>query len=123
MSVKCVKIEPNNEVDKILYKYFTSPFRKEYIEVGDGKFIMPEHYSTIADEIENFEVKDTDIWLTSHPKTGEYIQFFHKNVMPFILIAILIPFNKESVLFSLKYKRNNQFLSYIIKKTAVVWQV
>lgn len=64
-------IIPDNEIDKMLYKYDTFEYIKGYIEIGEEKFVMPSRYVAIADEIENFEIRDTDIWIISRPKSGK----------------------------------------------------
>ncbi|XP_046418746.1 luciferin sulfotransferase-like [Neodiprion fabricii] len=56
------------ELGEILQKTFTNYFRTAYIKV-DG-CILPENYKQFADAIENFEVRDDDIWVCSYPKTG-----------------------------------------------------
>lgn len=70
MTEKCKVIQPNTEIDRLLYEKFTNQFRKGYVEVGEEKICMPVAYKEIADEIENFEVRDSDIFIASHPKTG-----------------------------------------------------
>ncbi|XP_044739336.1 luciferin sulfotransferase-like [Chrysoperla carnea] len=67
------KIDPqitNLKSDENLLKYFTSDFRKGYIEVTNKKFVLPQYYLEFMDKIENFEVYDTDVFVVSHPKTG-----------------------------------------------------
>lgn len=41
-----------------------------------GLFV-PDTYPVIADSVENFEVRDDDIWVCSFPKTGDFTK---KNV-------------------------------------------
>ncbi|XP_044739943.1 luciferin sulfotransferase-like [Chrysoperla carnea] len=67
------KIDPqitNLKSDEDLLKYFTSDFRKGYIEVTNKKFVLPQYYLEFMEKIENFEVYDTDVYVVSHPKTG-----------------------------------------------------
>lgn len=65
------QIEPNqSEIDANLYKYFTSSFRKGYVEVTDKKYSLPLYWTEFQDQIENFEVKNSDIYVLTHPKTG-----------------------------------------------------
>lgn len=82
MSVKCKIIVPETEIDKKLYKYITNQYRKGYVEIGEKKIVMPQYYAQIADDIENFEVRDSDVWIVTHPKTGNfnnfYLKFFYK---------------------------------------------
>lgn len=70
MQYKWKIIEPTNEIDKIVCD-FSTDLRKSYIEIGDDKIVMPSRYIEIANDIENFEVRDTDIFVASHPKTGK----------------------------------------------------
>lgn len=64
-------IKPENEIDKMLYE-FTHLYRTGYIEIGEEKTVMPLGYKEVAEEIENLEVKDSDIIVASYPKTGNY---------------------------------------------------
>ncbi|XP_060824328.1 luciferin sulfotransferase-like [Bombus pascuorum] len=57
-----------DDLDQILQDQFTSEFRNGYIKVRG--FCLPARYEVFADVIENFEVKDDDIWVCSFPKTG-----------------------------------------------------
>lgn len=70
LSEKCKKIEPITEIDRLLYEKYTSDFRKGFVEIGEEKICMPLTFKDIADQIENFEVKDTDIFIASYPKAG-----------------------------------------------------
>ncbi|XP_044742946.1 luciferin sulfotransferase-like [Chrysoperla carnea] len=56
--------------DENLLKYFINDFRKGYVEVTNKKFVLPQYYMEFMDEIENFEVYDTDVFVVTHPKTG-----------------------------------------------------
>ncbi|KAK2575938.1 hypothetical protein KPH14_007300 [Odynerus spinipes] len=60
--------ETNATLDRILKEKFTSEFRTGYITV-DG-VCLPERYEHFAEQIENFEVKDDDVWVCTFPKTG-----------------------------------------------------
>lgn len=57
-----------DDLDQIMIDQFTNEFRKGYITVNG--FSMPVGYKDLAETIENFEVKDDDIWVCSFPKTG-----------------------------------------------------
>lgn len=57
----------------ILDKGFTSILQPKYILAGKEKICMPEHFKDIADEIENFDVFEDDIFLISYPKTGAWV--------------------------------------------------
>ncbi|XP_048507812.1 uncharacterized protein LOC105685831 [Athalia rosae] len=58
----------DGELGEILKKTFTSHFRNGYITV-DG-VCLPDYYQKFADAIENFEVRNDDVWVCSFPKTG-----------------------------------------------------
>lgn len=60
----------DNEQDRLLNQFFTTPFRKGYVRVGPNKVLMPVYYLEFADRIEDMEVRDSDVWVVSHPKTG-----------------------------------------------------
>lgn len=64
------KIVPvDGEMGELLLRTFTNYFRPNYVKV-DG-CILPENYKQFADAIENFEVRDDDIWVCSYPKSGK----------------------------------------------------
>ena len=59
------------ELDKILSECFSEdvPIRSIFYK---GLFV-PDSYPIIADAVENFEVRDDDVWVCSFPKTGIFI--------------------------------------------------
>lgn len=65
-------VEPISEVDKILLRDFTTQTRQGYALVGEDDILVTCHYKKYAEEINNFEVRDSDIIVASHPKTGKY---------------------------------------------------
>ncbi|XP_015173286.1 PREDICTED: amine sulfotransferase-like [Polistes dominula] len=58
----------NVTLDRILKEKFTSEFRSGYVTVKD--VCLPERYKHFAEEIENFEIRDDDVWVCTFPKTG-----------------------------------------------------
>ncbi|GLV32781.1 Sulfotransferase 2 [Carabus blaptoides fortunei] len=54
--------------DEILNKSFLNEFRTGYIKMDN--FVLPEYFKEFSDRVESFEVKNTDIWVCSFPKTG-----------------------------------------------------
>ncbi|XP_046610967.1 luciferin sulfotransferase-like [Neodiprion virginianus] len=63
------QIQPvDGELGEILKNTFTNDFRFGYVTV-DG-VCLPKYYEKFAEAIENFEVRDDDIWVCSFPKTG-----------------------------------------------------
>ena len=65
-----VRADSNTEQDRLLNELFMPGFRKGYIRLGPNKVVMPVYYLKFADRIENMEVRDSDTWVISHPKTG-----------------------------------------------------
>ncbi|XP_033230911.1 luciferin sulfotransferase-like [Belonocnema kinseyi] len=61
-------IIPADDLDRLLQEKCTSELRTGYITV-DG-VCLPEYFQNFADRVENFEVRDDDIWVCSFPKTG-----------------------------------------------------
>nr|XP_012143925.1 PREDICTED: estrogen sulfotransferase, testis isoform-like [Megachile rotundata]XP_012143926.1 PREDICTED: estrogen sulfotransferase, testis isoform-like [Megachile rotundata]XP_012143927.1 PREDICTED: estrogen sulfotransferase, testis isoform-like [Megachile rotundata] len=61
-------VDSKSELNRLLHETFTSPVRKGYITVQG--FCLPERYQKFAQAIEDFEVKDDDVWVCSFPKTG-----------------------------------------------------
>lgn len=59
----------DDELGKLLHKTFALPIRKRYIKV-DG-VVLPEHFKYFAERIENFNIRDDDVWVCSFPKTGK----------------------------------------------------
>lgn len=57
-----------NDLDQILKDKFTTEFRKEYTTVQG--VCLPKKYEDFAQIIENFEIRDDDVWICSFPKTG-----------------------------------------------------
>lgn len=62
------RIDSNDELGKLLNETFTSPQRTGYITVQG--FCLPERYQKFAQAIEDFQVRDDDVWVCSFPKTG-----------------------------------------------------
>lgn len=59
------------EIGDILDKYFISDFRSK----GYKKFrdvTLPAAHGRFAEAVENFNVRDDDVWVMSYPKTGNY---------------------------------------------------
>lgn len=40
-------------------------------EINPGRVILPADYMTIGQDILDMEVKDSDVWMCSYPRTGE----------------------------------------------------
>lgn len=66
-------IKSDNATDKLLYKDFMPSFRNGYLEINEEKYCMPVDYLRIIDQVEKFEVRESDVIIASHPKTGNYI--------------------------------------------------
>ncbi|XP_026674211.1 sulfotransferase 1 family member D1-like [Ceratina calcarata] len=60
--------EENEDLDRLLKEKFTNDFRKGYVTVQG--VCLPITYKRFEEEIENFEVKDDDVWVCSFPKSG-----------------------------------------------------
>lgn len=60
----------DSEQDRLLNQFFVTPFRKGYVRIGPNKVLMTVCYLEYADRIEDMEVRDSDVWVVSHPKTG-----------------------------------------------------
>lgn len=75
-AVKFVKIEPNNRVDQLLYKYCTSKWRPAWAEVGEMKTCLPIMYGGVSQKIEDFDVKNDDLLVIGYPRSGMFL-FLH----------------------------------------------
>lgn len=58
----------DSESDKILAECIAPEVDMKYITYKS--MFIPATYELIADSIENFEVRDDDIWVCSFPKSG-----------------------------------------------------
>lgn len=63
------QIETVDDLDQILKEQFTSEYRKGYVIVNG--VCLPEKYNKFARAIEDFEVRDDDIWVCSFCKAGK----------------------------------------------------
>jgi hypothetical protein len=70
MPPQYIHTDSDSEQDRLLNQFFMPPFRKGYVRVGPNKVVMPVHYLEFADRIEDMEVRNSDVWVVSHPKTG-----------------------------------------------------
>jgi len=71
MAVSIKKIGNDTEVDRILNETFTSAVRSTgFVEVGEEKFVLPALYIDWEEKIRNFEVRDEDVFILGHLKTG-----------------------------------------------------
>ena len=66
-----VRVTADTEQDRLLNEFFMPGFRKGYVRLGPNKVVMPIYYLKFSDRIENMEVRDSDVWVVSHPKTGK----------------------------------------------------
>lgn len=64
----------NYDLDRLAVELLAEKARTNYVWI-DGVF-LPQEYKRIADAVENFEVKDDDVWVCSFQKSGE---FFYSN--------------------------------------------
>lgn len=68
MGISYEVISENDECGRVLNSNFLNKFRKGYITI-EG-VTMPLRYAEMAEEILNWEVFDSDLWISSFPKTG-----------------------------------------------------
>lgn len=61
----------DSDLDKIIDENFSEHYRS--IKGGYYKGVwLPEEYLKIADEIENFKIRDDDVWVCSFPRSGKF---------------------------------------------------
>ncbi|EEB14513.1 conserved hypothetical protein [Pediculus humanus corporis] len=58
----------DGECGELLKKYFLGTLRNGYKRYRG--VTLPSHYGNYADKVENFEVRNEDVWVISYPKTG-----------------------------------------------------
>ncbi|KAF5286553.1 hypothetical protein FQA39_LY16236 [Lamprigera yunnana] len=63
-------IESDNEIDSLLNKHYITEVRSGFVEVDDDKVCVPVYYRNYEKRIDEFEVRDSDVYLIAHPKTG-----------------------------------------------------
>lgn len=68
----------SSDLDQILREEFTNEFRKGYTTVQG--VCLPVRYEEFSREIENFEVREDDVWICSFPKTGTTFINFYRNL-------------------------------------------
>lgn len=63
-------VDGSDRVGRLLQEYFVSAFRKGYVQCGEKKVAMPVRYADLAQPILDLPIRDDDVWVVSHPKTG-----------------------------------------------------
>lgn len=58
----------STNIDELFQRTTINHIMPSFVE-EDG-FLMGCNYKKIKDRIDNLEVKDSDIWVTSYPKSG-----------------------------------------------------
>lgn len=57
-------------MDRLLNEKFKSEVRSGFVEVGKDNFCVPIYYEKFEKIINQFEVRDSDVYVLAHPKTG-----------------------------------------------------
>lgn len=68
MSVKYNVIQ-DDEYATILKETYSKKFSIGYLDIN-GTTMMPRYSADMAQNVLNFEVHDTDVWVIGFPKTG-----------------------------------------------------
>ncbi|XP_034255081.1 luciferin sulfotransferase-like isoform X2 [Thrips palmi] len=68
--VSLVPVDPSGREGGLLQKYFMPAWRKGYLQCGPTKCAMPARFGDLAQTILDMDVRDDDVWVVSHPKTG-----------------------------------------------------
>lgn len=48
-----------------------------FIEVNPGNVVLPSDFEPIGQDILDLPVYDTDVWICSYPRTGEFGTYFN----------------------------------------------
>lgn len=62
--------EIDGDVGDMLLKNFTNCFRSGYVK--SRGYVLPEYYKKFWQKVEEFEVRDDDLWVVSFPKAGKF---------------------------------------------------
>lgn len=62
-------VNMDTDLDKLAFETLTEKAQTNFVRV-DGIF-LPEDYKKYADEVENFQVEDDDVWVCSFQKSGK----------------------------------------------------
>ncbi|XP_015111071.1 sulfotransferase 1C4 [Diachasma alloeum] len=65
---KAEDVEDFEDFEELWEKFFNIEFTGKFFSVRGVR--LPEHFTKFADEIENFEIRDDDVWVCSFPKAG-----------------------------------------------------
>lgn len=68
----------------------THSFKDGFIRVQPYKCIFPRGYINHEDKIKNTEILEDDIWITSHPKSGQHIVSGSFHLIPVMRILIIV---------------------------------
>jgi len=69
-NLKIKEIPKNTEVNRILHDEMTDEFQEHLVLFGEDDTCLPIHYKKFSESIDNFEVRNSDVWVCSFPKTG-----------------------------------------------------
>ncbi|KAB0804001.1 hypothetical protein PPYR_00971 [Photinus pyralis] len=70
MSPNIRQIGSKNKIDRLLNYTFKCEVRSGFVEVGEDNFCVPVYYEKFEKAINQFEVRDSDVYIVAHPKTG-----------------------------------------------------
>lgn len=73
------------DLDRLAVETLTEKARTNYVWIN-GVY-LPEEYKKIADAVENFEVRDDDVWVCSFQKSGK---FFTSSLFPKFLCTAML---------------------------------
>lgn len=65
-----VTVDESSSRGRMLLDTFINAWRKGYVQCGDKKVSMPVRYRDLAQPILDLGIRDDDVWVVSHPKTG-----------------------------------------------------
>lgn len=57
------------DLNKLWKEIFHPEFVGNYVSVEGVR--LPDHFNKFRDEIENFKIRDDDVWICSFPKGGK----------------------------------------------------
>lgn len=88
MERKVEEVKPTDELGKIVVDHLVSKLRSGFILVGNERTFLVNNYLKYADRIDDFDVRDSDVFVITHPKSGKISKCLKKISSKVILFQV-----------------------------------